>query len=629
MSDDLVIRLAGVGKMYRIFSSQLDNLLDTLGLGQLWPALAVRHREFWALRGIDLEVRPGSRIGIVGRNGAGKSTLLKLITGNLPVTEGELHVRDAIHALLDAGAGFHPEFTGVENVHAALTLQGLTRREIDAASRGIAEFTELGQFLQQPLRTYSAGMQARLSFATATAVIRPKVLIIDEILGAGDAYFLSKCKERMRALVSEGATVLLVSHSLDHITGMCDEAIWIDRGRIIERGTALEVVKAYQAFLRALDDRRLQAKNRKVHSARYEPTEYDGFGDTITVQFFLDAADEGSLGVCEASLLRNGEVEDQLLVGEAQDADPTHSSFVLIDPGGWSGPVRLEGRLCRLAQFMPGVSVRPIVAFNLYSLDEASSYAVDLCYAARGPQRVTAQVFVNGVLRQRAPLADTGGRWATERLSLENFARVRSAAALAAGALEAGAATAQDAPGNDEGSPSGAPALTKRRWEGERGLRITHVRVLDRKGVERAVFSAGESLRLEITFRAERSGEFDLIPTAVLYRLDGLLVCRYVGEQGRLSLAEGESRTATLEVNPLRLGNGYYVFTVALYRVLDLRNRVEACFYDLLDRSYEFGVEGTVPMLDGVFHEPGIWTLHARGGAPRPSVGPQTPGAMS
>ena len=202
MSDDIAIHLARVGKMYRIFPTRIDTALDALGVARLMPWHRPKYQEFWALREIDLELKRGHRIGIIGRNGAGKSTLLKLISGNLPPTEGEIEVRGNVQALLEAGAGFHPEFTGYENIHASLTYQGLTTPEIRAATDEIAEFTELGQFLSRPFKTYSAGMQARLNFATATAV-KPEILIVDEILGAGDAYFFSKSTDRMVKLVEE------------------------------------------------------------------------------------------------------------------------------------------------------------------------------------------------------------------------------------------------------------------------------------------------------------------------------------------------------------------------------------------------------------------------------------------
>src|SRR5438132_6791645 len=180
------IRFRGVGKMYKIFPSRRDNLIDALGLPSLRRRNS-RYNEFWALRGIELEIARGDRLGIIGRNGAGKSTLLRLVTRNLPPTEGTVEVQGEVQALLEIGGGLHPEFTGRENIHASLSVQGLSRRAIEEATADIAAFTELGRFLDQPFKAYSQGMQARLAIAIATAV-RPEILIVDEVLGAGDAY---------------------------------------------------------------------------------------------------------------------------------------------------------------------------------------------------------------------------------------------------------------------------------------------------------------------------------------------------------------------------------------------------------------------------------------------------------
>ena len=273
MCEASAIRLSNVGKMYKIFPEKIDGLLDglndSLGIYRWLPFRKANYKEFWALRGIFLDLKAGSRIGIIGRNGAGKSTLLKLITGNLAATEGTIEVNGQIQALLESGAGFHPEFTGYENIKASLTYQGLTNSEIEEAIVDIAYFTELGNFLQQPFKTYSTGMQARLTFATATA-IKPKILIIDEILGAGDAYFFGKSQERMHQLVEEsGASVLLVSHALDQITRFCEEAIWIERGKVVKRGPSFEIVDSYIAFTQILEERRLKAKNMKERSKKY------------------------------------------------------------------------------------------------------------------------------------------------------------------------------------------------------------------------------------------------------------------------------------------------------------------------------------------------------------------------
>ena len=191
--------------------------------------------------------RRGERVGIIGRNGAGKTTLLKLITGNFAPTAGEVTVGGTVQALMATGVGFHSDFTGAENIRASLIYNGLPGAEIEAAFQDIVDFCELGDFLHQPLKTYSLGMRARLQFAAATA-IKPDILIIDEVLGAGDAYFAIKSNERLKRLTSSGCTVLMVTHSMSHVIQLCSRAVWINGGRIVKEGEPRDVVGAYEAY---------------------------------------------------------------------------------------------------------------------------------------------------------------------------------------------------------------------------------------------------------------------------------------------------------------------------------------------------------------------------------------------
>jgi lipopolysaccharide transport system ATP-binding protein len=243
MPEALAVEFKDVGKMYRLYKNRSHNFLDVSGIGRLMPWWRPRVDHFWALRGISFQLQHGARLGIIGRNGAGKTTLLKLMTGNLAPTEGCITVDGSVQALLEAGAGFHPEFTGYENVEASLIHNGMSPSDIKQTVEEIADFTELSEFMGQPFKTYSAGMEARLVFTTATT-IKPDILIIDEILGAGDAYFAVKSQARMKTLVESGASILLVSHALEQIVQFCEEAIWLERGQVVARGPSLEVVKA-------------------------------------------------------------------------------------------------------------------------------------------------------------------------------------------------------------------------------------------------------------------------------------------------------------------------------------------------------------------------------------------------
>lgn len=248
MHSDYAIRLHDVSKVYRLHGSQLDQLIDVLRLQRFGIHTKSKPREFAALDGVTLNVKKGERIGIVGRNGAGKTTLLKLICGNFQQTRGEVEVNGDVQALMSVGLGFHPDYTGRQNVEASLQYNGLATADYERALDGIIDFCELGEFIDQPFKTYSLGMQARLMFAAATAV-KPDILIVDEVLGAGDAYFVAKSKSRVERLVGSGCTMLLVSHSMQQVLELCDRAVWMDSGKIRMEGPSFLVVKAYEEYM--------------------------------------------------------------------------------------------------------------------------------------------------------------------------------------------------------------------------------------------------------------------------------------------------------------------------------------------------------------------------------------------
>jgi lipopolysaccharide transport system ATP-binding protein len=246
------VKFSGVRKEYRLYDSISQQAIDVLGLSWLRFWRPIRYRTFTALDGIDLEIRHGERVGIVGRNGAGKTTLLKLITRNFVPTAGEIEINGDVQALMQTGLGFHGEFTGYENIKSSLIYSGLSGDELESAVNDIVDFCELGDFLNQPLKTYSLGMRTRLQFAAATA-IKPGIVIIDEVLGAGDAYFAGKSSERIKRLTSEGATLLIVSHSMAQILQFSNRAIWMDKGQIVASGKPLDIVNQYEEFIHQLD----------------------------------------------------------------------------------------------------------------------------------------------------------------------------------------------------------------------------------------------------------------------------------------------------------------------------------------------------------------------------------------
>ena len=244
-----IIRLRETGKDYPLYENPGQRALDQMGFFSRLPqVLRPKIKLHHALAGVSIDIAAGERVGIVGRNGAGKTTLLKLITGSIAPTRGQIEIKGEVHSLLQTGLGFDPEFTGAQNIRASLNYNKLPPAALEEAYADIVSFCELGDHLLQPFKTYSAGMSSRLQFAAATA-IRPDILVIDEVLAAGDSYFLQKSAKRMEALALSGCTLLLVSHATQQVLHFCERCIWIEEGHVVMDGPALDVCNAYDVFL--------------------------------------------------------------------------------------------------------------------------------------------------------------------------------------------------------------------------------------------------------------------------------------------------------------------------------------------------------------------------------------------
>ncbi|MEI6215281.1 MAG: ABC transporter ATP-binding protein [Desulfuromonadales bacterium] len=243
MSSEPAISIQGLGKCYHIYDKPRDRLLQMLFRGR-----RTYYREFWALQDVSFEVARGETVGIVGRNGAGKSTLLQIICNTLNPSLGDVRVNGRVAALLELGAGFNPEFTGRENVYLNASILGLATREIDARYDEIVAFSGIGDFIHQPVKTYSSGMYVRLAFAVATSV-EPDILVVDEALSVGDGGFARKSFDRILELKKRGTTILFCSHSLYQVEAFCDRALWLDKGLVCAKGAAADVTTAYAASL--------------------------------------------------------------------------------------------------------------------------------------------------------------------------------------------------------------------------------------------------------------------------------------------------------------------------------------------------------------------------------------------
>jgi ABC-type polysaccharide/polyol phosphate transport system ATPase subunit len=290
------IRAEHVTKVYRLYDRPSDRVKEFLTGGKL-----VRHREVRGLDDVSFEVPHGLTLGIVGSNGAGKSTLLKVLSGTTMPTSGTFELSGKVASLLELGAGFYPGFTGRQNIFLNGIVNGYTRKEIAARYDDVVAFAELGDFIDQPIRTYSSGMVMRLGFSVATAV-DPEVLIIDEILAVGDMHFQKRCIDRIVSFKNQGKTILFCSHSMYHVEEICDRAIWIKDGRIELEGESREVALAYSNYER-------------------------GRRSTHTPRVVVGGAEPGEVGRGSDVVERGGDVSEP-----GREAHPVVLSVRLRDP---------------------------------------------------------------------------------------------------------------------------------------------------------------------------------------------------------------------------------------------------------------------------------------------------------
>ena len=253
---DLVLKISDLGKCYKTYRSNFTRFASWFGFS------AKPTDEYWALKDVSFKLHHGEALAIIGQNGAGKSTLLKLITGTIRASAGSVQINGRVSAILELGLGFNPDFTGRQNVYLAGGLMGLSNSEIATLMPSIEEFTEIGEFFERPLHIYSSGMQARLAFSVATAV-RPDILIVDEVLSVGDSYFQHKSFARIREFSDQGTSILLVTHSLGDVRALCNRALLLANGKVLNDGLADEVIDFYNALIAEKENAKLSVEHRR------------------------------------------------------------------------------------------------------------------------------------------------------------------------------------------------------------------------------------------------------------------------------------------------------------------------------------------------------------------------------
>jgi len=587
MSDSSIL-LHGVSKVYRQYRSKRARVLEAIGI----PIGESSYTEFVALDAISLEIKRGERVGIVGRNGAGKSTLLKLIAGMLQPSSGEVLVDGKVQALMELGTGFHPEFSGRANALSALAYQGVTGKRAQALLEDIVDFSELDEFFDMPLKTYSAGMSARLGFAAATAV-RPEILIIDEILGAGDAYFAGKSSKRMRALTAQGTTVLFVSHDMTAVQLICDRAIWIERGRLIQDGEPIQTGRQYAASIRKQEELKLRAVNLKLSRGGLSELLTEGELDHVLVARLVCRELPGGqtpVRIYGISLFHGDQLIDTVSVGAAMDTDRESRIHLLADPKymDWGKPaVDSNNRRYRDFGAFGGLyGHAPVVIKIPRGLGALSEFSITLEHGGSSPGQTTKFELFDGLeYIEIGRLQPASG----DENSVSQSMRLSDAGVQLA-SIEKSHADEEFSYG--EGSA----------W-------IENVDFLDHEGQSRRVFIFQQAMQVAIAWRA-RHNFSQLAFVVCVYGMDGQCVSQVVSPFVQ-SMTESRSGVVQANFDPLIIGKGDYVISIGIFDGMTEADVVGTKPLEVQDRQYRIRIvaPANISMDRGLVVHPVSWLV--------------------
>ncbi|HVZ23087.1 MAG TPA: ABC transporter ATP-binding protein [Vicinamibacterales bacterium] len=536
--NDVVIRAVDVKKVYRLYAKPSYRFRDMFGLLGDRPGAYTEHA---ALDGVSLEIMRGEKVAIIGRNGAGKSTLLKIITHVIQPTSGVLEVAGRVQALLQIGTGFHPDFTGRENVMAYFAQLGIAgdeaRRQCDAA----IAFAELEEYIDQPIKTYSTGMGVRLMFAASTA-ITPDLLVLDEVLGVGDAYFAHKSYERIRELCDQnGATAVLVTHDIYSAARICSRVIWIDRGRVLFDGDAASALKVYEDSVRQQEESRLRTRKRERLRAlgaaspdRTRPWllfEIAGAAGRTAVPVYFSAIE----------LLAGGRPVARVAPGEAA-FDETAGSHLEREGAAWGDAVVRQGRGARplLNYGSPFQKVAGAFAVSKDDLDRGN-LALSLESSADAPVALAVRAFSGDQEFEAEILAVEPGGWTRGRVPL--------------------------VPRSSSGTGAGEVNLSGVHGTGR--VVVRNAAFVDPRGGEIFVLEHGRPVALEVAYRVVDPSLARQAQVVVAWHRNGVQdVCRFFASDICLDGVEGMLR---LSIDRLAVTDGQYSITIMI---------TEAGYYD-------------------------------------------------
>lgn len=578
-----IIRTRDLRKVYRLYQQPHQRLLDLFGLLPQNKGLFSEHA---ALDGVDVDIHPGEKVALIGRNGAGKSTFLKVVTRVTEPTSGTLDIRGSSHALLQIGTGFHPEFTGRANVVSYLAHLGIAGREAREKLEEVVEFAELEEYIDQPLKTYSTGMAARLMFASST-VFQPDLLVLDEVLGVGDAYFAQKSYDRIRELCSGGrTTVLLVSHDIYSAARICDRMIWIDKGRVLVDGDSPSVIKAYEDSVREQEEKRLRAK--KLRQLVQVEAKAESAPVLVEIRALQNEPQPCPVEFSKLELKIDGATFAPIPF-DADPFDESRPAHLSREGSAWGNVAENEGRPAVPFLNYGSTYHKVVAAFRVpvEKLNDASRLGCLAEYRSDEPCRLAARVHVDAVtvagrasLSERhvelGPLPDSTGDWITH-LCCEEAA----------------------------GSGTG-PDVNVRGRHGTGRITISDVRTRNAAGEETFFLQHGEAVEFEIDYRINDPELNERCDVVFALQRDGVLdVARFRSADLRFDASRQSTGTVRARFDSLPVGNGTYTVTTMLCREGYWDEKQNQYFainpgvYTCMSRVIEITISGGDPLADG------------------------------
>lgn len=533
--NEFAIRARDLRKVYRLYAKPQYRFLDMFGLLGGRPGSFTEHA---ALDGVSLDIRRGEKVALIGRNGAGKSTFLKLVTQVIEPTSGELVVAGKVHALLQIGTGFHPDFSGRQNIFAYLAQLGVTGKEAERRCAEIIEFAELEGYIDQPVKTYSTGMGVRLMFSTSTA-ITPDLLVLDEVLGVGDAYFANKSYERTRDLCdSSGTTLLLVTHDIYSAVNLCPRVIWIDQGRVLMDGDGPSVVTAYEDSIRQQEEQRLRRRKQD----RLKAIDAVTASATTTRRVLIEIQAKHNLPqpcpmyLSQVSLVGPNGVLTALPLGAAMDqaASDSHLEF---EGSCWGEAGTWQGRLSRPllnygSSFHKAVGVLAVPP-GAAALDQLR---VRLEYWTDQPCEFIVRCFIEGKELNLGPLPAVSAAWEQHEVALDPVA---TAAA----------------------DVTTVVSLAGR--QGTAAIAVHDVRTVNADGRDSHFFRHGEPFTLLIGYQIHQPGLSERAQVLIAIHRDGIVdTCRIYTRDLIFDEARQPKGVIRLHLPRLYLGTGTYTITV-------------------------------------------------------------------